>query len=77
VATAGVGAETELPEGLKSLEERRKKLAELAEVARTRDEGSLTMNLKKILSVLSRLRRQTLDALSAAGQQTAEIGLAA
>jgi hypothetical protein len=37
----------------------------------------LTMNLKKILSVLSRLRRQTLDALSAAGQQTAEIGLAA
>jgi hypothetical protein len=32
------------------------------------------MNLKTILSVLSRLRRQALDALSAAGQQTAEIG---
>jgi hypothetical protein len=40
-ATTGFGAGTELPEGLKSLEERRKKLAELAEVARTRDEGSL------------------------------------
>jgi hypothetical protein len=37
----------------------------------------LTMNLKKILSVLSRLRRQALDALSAAGQPTTEIGLAA
>jgi hypothetical protein len=37
-ATAGVGAETELPEGLKSLEERREKLKELAEIARTRDE---------------------------------------
>ena len=37
-ATTGFGAGTELPEGLKSLEERRKKLAELAEVARTRDE---------------------------------------
>jgi cytochrome c556 len=176
-ATAGVGAETELPEGLKSLDERRKKLAELT---RTRDEerrkagtdpkkkpaqvpttdpqskvmpnkeggyapdytptaltdgesgiildanvldvvnesdealpagdrvtelcgeapedflsdggnasgagleevetewrwACLTMNLKKILSVLSRLRRQTLDALSAAGPPTAEIGLA-
>jgi hypothetical protein len=36
----------------------------------------LTMNLKTILSVLSRLRRQALDALSAAGQQTTEIGLA-
>jgi hypothetical protein len=34
----------------------------------------LTMNLKTILSVLSRLRRQTLDALSNAEQQTAEIG---
>jgi hypothetical protein len=34
-ATTGFGARTELPEGLKSLEERRKKLAE---VARTRDE---------------------------------------
>jgi hypothetical protein len=37
----------------------------------------LTMNLKKILSVLSRLRRQTLDALSNAEQPTTEIGLAA
>jgi transposase len=36
-ATTGFGAGTELPEGLKSLEERRKKFAELAEVARTRD----------------------------------------
>jgi len=37
-ATAGAGAQTALPEGLKSLEERREKLAELAEVARARDE---------------------------------------
>ena len=37
----------------------------------------LTMNLKKILSVLSRLRRQSLDALSAARPPTTEIGLAA
>jgi transposase len=37
-ATAGGGGGTGLPEGLQSLEERRKKLAELAEVARTRDE---------------------------------------
>ena len=36
----------------------------------------LTMNLKKILSVLSRLRRQALDALSDAEQPTTEIGLA-
>jgi hypothetical protein len=30
------------------------------------------MNLKKILSVLSRLRRQALDALSAAGPPTTD-----
>jgi hypothetical protein len=37
----------------------------------------LAMNLKKILSVLSRLRRQTLDALFAAAPPTTEIGSAA
>ena len=37
-ATAGSGGGTGLPEGLKSLEERRQKLAELAEIARARDE---------------------------------------
>jgi hypothetical protein len=35
------------------------------------------LNLKKSLSVLSRLCRQTLDALSAAAPPTTEIGSAA